>query len=145
ESGASNPLFEAIHARAVRTLSGISRGLLCGYKHLFELLSSPEHGSMFEPDVDAALAKHVRWTRAVRNAKTTYRGQVIDLLPFVADSRERWVLKPSGGHSGMGVVIGNRCTDSVWRQSLKRALTQKYVVQERVLGAAEPFPYAAPD
>ncbi len=138
-------LMEAIRAGSVRTLGGVSRGLLCGYKHTFELLSNPEYAAMFEPEVAAALAKHIPWTRAVSNRKTTYKGRQIDLLPFVAESRDRWVLKPSGGSSGAGVLLGHTCTDAVWRQTLKRALQQKYVIQERVFGAIESVPFAAKD
>lgn len=143
-AGTNNAVFDALRDGAVRALCGVSRGLLAGYKHTFELLSNPEYASFYEPEVAAALAKHVPWTRVLRNGKASYRGKTVDLLPFVADNRERWVLKPSGGSRGLGVVLGWRCTDAVWRQELKRAATQQYVVQERVLGSVEAFPVSSP-
>ena len=138
-----NPLVEALRAGAVRPLTGASRGILCGYKHTFELLTNPDYASMFEPEILAATARHVPWTRTLRNAKTMYKGEVIDLLPYAAETRERWILKPSGGSQGVGVVLGYQCTDDAWRQSLRRALPQKYILQERVMTGTESFPFTS--
>jgi hypothetical protein len=95
---------------------------------------------LFPPEVASALAKHVPWTRVVRDGKTRYRSQVVDLLPFAAQNRENMVLKPSGGAMGSGVLLGGRVTDAAWRAALKRALNGQYVVQERVFAASESYP-----
>jgi hypothetical protein len=136
---AMRPVLAAVRAGNVRVLDGVALGLLCSYKHTLELLSDPAHAGMFEPAVAAALAKHVPWTRVVRERKTTYAGQTIDLAPFVAQHRERFVLKPSGGARGEGVTLGRLCDEATWKKTLARALKQPYVVQEIVIGETQPY------
>jgi hypothetical protein len=136
---AMKPLMDAVRAGAVRTLDGVSLGLLCSYKHTLEILSDPAHAAMFEPAVAAVLTKHVPWTRVVRERKTSYAGRTIDLAPFVAQQRERFVLKPSGGARGEGVTLGRLVDDATWKKTLARALKQPYVVQEIVHGETQPY------
>jgi hypothetical protein len=138
-SDAMKPVLDAVRAGAVRTLDGVAIGLLCSYKHTLELLSDPAHAAMYEPAVAAALAKHVPWTRVVRERKTTYGGRTIDLAPFVAQQRQRFVLKPSGGARGEGVTLGRLVDDATWKKTLARALKQPYIVQEIVDGETQPY------
>lgn len=143
--GSASPIFDAIRARAVRLVFGLSRGFLASYKNTFQLLSDPEYASLFEAEVARALTRHVPWTRVLRNGPTTHRGLRVDLLPFLVQNREHMVLKPSGGRLGTDIVLGWRCTDAVWKQALKRALGRSYVAQERVVAVSEPYAKRAGD
>jgi hypothetical protein len=134
------PILEALRLGQVHTLDGLSLGLLCSYKHTLELLSDPVHAGMFGTTVAATLARHVPWTRVVRQRSTTYAGQTIDLASFIAGHRERLVLKPSGGARGEGVMIGRLCDDATWTKTLTRALKQPYIVQEHVQGSTARYP-----
>ncbi len=136
---AMKPVLAAVRAGNVRTLDGVALGLLCSYKHTLELLSDPAHAGMFAPAVAEALAKHVPWTRVVRERKTIYEGRTIDLAPFITQQRERFVLKPSGGARGEGVTLGRLCDEATWKKTLARALKQPYVVQEIVHGETQPY------
>jgi hypothetical protein len=128
------PVLQAIRDGAVRVLNGLSRALLSSYKNIFEILSDPRYHALFDRDVSTALLEHVPWTRVVRDRTTQYRGKEIDLLPFIADHQEEFVLKPGGGRGGAGVVLGWTCTPDAWQATLRRAQAQSYVVQERVRG-----------
>jgi len=137
---AGKPLRSALARRSVRTLTGVSRGLLSGAKILFDLLSDPAHAHLFDRDVAEALARHVPWTRRVRDCKTPFGNETIDLLPYIEAHPERFALKPSGGQDGKGVVLGWECDRAEWQQTLKRAMSRPHVVQERVSPPAQPFP-----
>jgi hypothetical protein len=135
-------LGQAIRRAQVRVLNSVSKGLLGSYKHVFELLSDPEHARMFTPDTAAVLERCVPWTRVVRDRRTTYRDEVIDLIPFVSAHRERFVLKPGGGFSGGGVRVGWDCDQASWDTVLAKR-SQTYVVQERVQGERQGYAMSA--
>jgi hypothetical protein len=142
----AEPILAAFRDGAARAFHGISRALLYSYKSAFEILTDPVHAGLFEPDVAEALAKHVPWTRAVRDCKTDYHGQNVDLLELIAKHRERFVMKPSGGGGGLDILIGGTLDDAAWQKGLKRASKMKYVVQERVaLKDMIPYPALRPD
>lgn len=126
------PMLQAIQDGAVRVLNGLSRSVLSAYKNTFEMLSDPRYHYLFNREVSAALIEHIPWTRVVRERTTQYRGKNIDLLPFIADHQEEFVLKPGGGRGGSGVVLGWDCSPEEWKTALHRARTQSYVVQEGI-------------
>jgi hypothetical protein len=141
-SDASGPLRSAIRNGHVRVVNGLSKAFFASYKHAFELLSNPIYAALFPADVRAVLARHVPWTRVVRDCRTTLRDRTIDLLPFVAEHKDGFVLKPAGALGGAGLLMGWVCDDDTWRRRLKAAI-DTFVVQERVVGDKEPYPVAS--
>jgi hypothetical protein len=139
------PVLRAAGEGTVRVLNGLSRGLLCSYKLVFEVLSAPDYASLFPSDVATALARHIPWTRVMRERKTEIGGQAIDLIPYVIDHRERFVIKPAGGAAGRGVTLGSRATTAEWAAAVKRAIGQQMVVQEIVVPDRRVFPIADSD
>jgi hypothetical protein len=135
-----SPLLDAIRRGVVRTLSGLSSSLFSSNKIMFEALSDPAHASMFDHATQRALQAHIPWTRHVRARRTTFEGRDIDLLPFLAANRERFVLKPAGSFAGDGVVLGPRCPPEIWERALKAAAKRPHVVQQYLEGTDEPFP-----
>jgi hypothetical protein len=119
------------------------RAKLLHKKMSLALLSDDRYASLYTPDDLAAIARHVPWTRKVREGATTHGGRrVEDLTAFVLANRERLVLKPNDEYGGKGVVLGWTVDDHEWEQSLHVALSQSYVVQEAVAVPKEPFPVA---
>lgn len=112
---------EALRRGLARPFFGHAFGLVTMLKSLFEVLTDPTHGHMFDDDLRAALLSHVPWTRAVRDRRTDYQGEEIDLIPFVTKHRERFVLKPSAGYSGHGVLLGDETDDATWQKALRQA------------------------
>jgi hypothetical protein len=137
---AAKPILEALSHGAVRSLYGVSRGVLSGAKVLFELLTDPSHWEGLDKDVVEALALHVPWTRRLRDTRTTFRGNEIDLLPYVEQHREDFVIKPSAAAGGAGVLLGCEATEDAWRQRLKDSRKRPSVVQERVATAVAELP-----
>ena len=66
---------------------------------------------------------------------------MIDLLPFVADNRERLVLKPASDYGGHGVALGMETDEATWAQIIEtHANTADFIVQEYVPVPEEMFP-----
>ena len=82
----------------------------------------------------------VPWTRRVRERRTTYAGQSVDLLEFVRSNRVRLILKPNDDYGGRGIFFGGRLSESEWERAIETALAGDYVVQELVELHTEEFP-----
>ncbi|PWT89143.1 MAG: hypothetical protein C5B54_09425 [Acidobacteria bacterium] len=137
--GIKHPLVEAVRRRAVCMVNGFRVQMLFK-KMIFALLSDPVNEHLFDSTTNNAIARHIPWTRRVKECKTTYKGRTVDLIPFIAQNRDHLVLKPNAEYGGRGVVLGWECEDSHWAEALQNAVDTSYVVQERVPVAKESFP-----
>jgi hypothetical protein len=116
------------------------RAKLLHKKSIFALLTDDALQDRFTADERAAIARHVPWTRMVRQGPSTYQGEPIDLLEFARANQERLLLKPNDEYGGKGIVIGWETSASEWATALKEALETPFVVQERVTIAYEDYP-----
>ncbi len=116
------------------------RAKLLHKKMSLALLSDDRYARLYTTAQRAVIARHIPWTRKVREGHTTYRKKVVDLADFVLANRARLVLKPNDEYGGKGVVLGWTVEPHEWEQSLLAALTSSFVVQERVSVPREPFP-----
>jgi uncharacterized circularly permuted ATP-grasp superfamily protein len=69
-----------------------------------------------------------------------FHGEEVDLVEFVGANPERFVLKPNDEYGGKGVVIGWETSPDIWRATLIQALSDPFVVQERVKTIVRDFP-----
>ena len=138
-------ILKAIGDGAVEVFAGLSRGLLASYKVVFELLSNPLYRELFTPELADVLARHIPWTRVLRERTTDHAGTTVDLLPFVAANRERLVIKPSGGGGGGNITIGRDATDEAWAAAIQRGSAQTWIVQELAIPERQRFPVASLD
>ncbi len=133
-------LLEAYRAHAVCMVNSF-RSKLIHKKALFAILTDERHAQLFTSDERAAIAAHVPWTRRLRAEKTFKGGEEIDLLEYVAERRDRLVLKPNDDYGGHGIYIGWNTDEIAWAEAMRHALADgDYLVQERVRTAREPFP-----
>jgi uncharacterized circularly permuted ATP-grasp superfamily protein len=109
-------------------------------KSLFAILSDPTFDLQFSPDVASAVRSHIPWTRKVRECKTGYQNQTVDLIPFILENREHLVLKPNSEYGGKGVVLGWEAGEPEWSNAINEAMSASYLVQERVPVGREVFP-----
>jgi uncharacterized circularly permuted ATP-grasp superfamily protein len=116
------------------------RAKLLHKKMSLALLSDDRYGALYTPAQRRAIARHVPWTRKVREGHTTYGTKNIDLVDFVMRQKDRLVLKPNDEYGGKGVILGWTVERHEWEQTLLTALTASYVVQEKVPVPREPFP-----
>jgi uncharacterized circularly permuted ATP-grasp superfamily protein len=137
--GTDNAILRAVRDRAVYMTNSPSAKLM-SKKASLALLSDESNAQLFSAQQQAAIDAHIPWTRVVAERKTTFEGQPIDLVPFIAANRERFVLKPNDEYGGSGVVLGWECSSDGWAATLQRALETPYVVQEKVPMVQRPFP-----
>jgi hypothetical protein len=136
----SPALLEAYRARAICMVNSF-RSKLIHKKALFAVLTDERHVNLFTDEEINAIRAHVPWTRMVRQGKTLYAGQEVDLLKFIAERRDRLVLKPNDDYGGHGIYIGWNTDEIAWDDAMHSALGNgDYVVQERVPTAREVFP-----
>ncbi|HEV8228680.1 MAG TPA: hypothetical protein VGQ86_01890, partial [Candidatus Limnocylindria bacterium] len=135
----ARPLLRAYLAGDVTVVNSL-RAKLLHKKMSLALLSDDRYADLYTVAQRRAIAKHVPWTRKVREGHTTYGDRVIDLAEFVIRNRERLVLKPNDEYGGKGVVLGWTVDRHDWEQALLAALTTSFVVQERVGVPKEDFP-----
>ncbi len=134
------PLIEAYKARVVCVVNNL-RAKLLDKKILFALVFDPRVKALFTKEEEAAIRRHVPWTRRVAETKTEGPdGEEIDLVPWARDNRTRLVLKPNDEVAGRGVVIGANVEPSVWERALKLALIDPSVVQLRAHLPTSMFP-----
>jgi len=114
--------------------------------HFFAVLTDERRARLFTPDEREVIARHVPWTRAVREGRTEYKGESIDLVEFIRMNRGRLVLKPNDDYGGHGIYIGWNSDAAEWAAALSHALANgDYLVQERVKTAREIFPALTDD
>jgi len=133
-------LLDAVKDGAVCMVNSF-RSELLGHKAIFALLTDPAYDFGLTAQERAAIRSHVPWTRQVFDGKTTGPGgEQVDLVEYVAEHRERIVLKPTHDFGGHGVRLGWRESDEGWRGAIKEALDTDYIAQHRVELRREEYP-----
>jgi len=132
-------LVRAYREGAVTVVNSF-RAKLLHKKMSLALLSDERYAKLYTARQLRAIARHIPWTRKVREGHTTYRGKVVDLADHVLANRQSLVLKPNDEYGGKGVVLGWTVDAHEWEQTFLAALTASYVVQERVDVPRYPFP-----
>lgn len=136
--GLDQPVVRAIRDHAV-CMGNTFRAKLLHKKSIHAFLTDERNADLFDADERGAIERHIPWTRKVEERKTLYRGQTVDLVPFIAEHRERLVLKPNDEYGGKGVVIGWETDAETWARAVQDALNEPTVVQERVRVATEDY------
>ena len=138
-------LLNAYRAGAICMVNSF-RSKLIHKKALFAVLTDRKHAHLFTQTELDAIHAHVPWTRIVRDERSDYRDQNIDLLDFIRNNNERLVLKPNDDYGGHGITIGWNAEHADWEKAIQTALANgDYLVQERVPTARETFPALTTD
>lgn len=138
--GLDHPVVRAVRERAVCMVNTFRCKILFK-KSALAVLSDERNAALFAPDQQAAIARHVPWTRVVEARKTLDpAGAEIDLVPWVAHNKDRLVLKPNDDYGGKGIVLGWTVDQRAWDEALQTALALPYVVQQKVPLPKEAFP-----
>ena len=133
------PLVRAVADGAVCMINSF-RTALMHRKAFFALLTGEKTPVKFTAAEKEIIARHVPWTRRVRETKTVYKDETVDLVDTIRSQRRNMVLKPNDAYGGHGVHLGWKCTDAEWDDVLKMAMEQDYVVQARIPLSRGPFP-----
>ena len=140
--GPDNAIFQALKNHAV-CISNSLQALILYKKSSLAFLSDEANRPLFHAEEARAIAEHIPWTRVVSDRKTYYKGRTTDLIQTIVSHRETLVLKPNDAYGGKGVVLGWEADPQEWERTIRTALAEPYVVQEKVNVASEYFPYHA--
>ena len=138
-AGLDGPVVRAVRDRAVCLVNPF-RCKILHKKASLAVLSDERNAGLFDAGEAAIIREHLPWTRRVAERKTVYQGREIDLAPFMLENRERLVLKANDEYGGKGIVLGWETEASAWEQAVRQALAEPFVVQERIMLPAEPYP-----
>ena len=100
----------------------------------FAVLSEHEDSDIFTPEERETIKKHIPWTRKVADTRTTFRGKEIDLLDFIYRNRENLVLKPEVGSGGKDIFVGNKTSETEWKQMVQKSLNCTNHLRNEVVG-----------
>jgi uncharacterized circularly permuted ATP-grasp superfamily protein len=137
--GLGHPVIQAVREDAVCMVNPF-RCKLLHKKSSFAVLSDEANASLFSAEERGAIQRYIPWTRNVAERRTSFQGQQVDLLPFLSDHKDEFVLKPNDEYGGKGILLGWETGQSEWEAALKSALTEPYIVQQRVRIPSEPYP-----
>lgn len=113
---------------------------LVGNKASLALLSEPTKPDFLTPEERATVDRILPQTRLLRPGRTTWNGEWCDLTDVAIARKNELVLKPAIGHGTLGVTPGWAVTEKEWRQALRDAHRDVFVLQERVAAAREEIP-----
>lgn len=143
--GVDSPVVRAVKEGAVCMINPF-RCKLLHKKASLAALTDERQSALFSADERQAIAKHVPFTRVVEERRTEHPTDgTVDLIPYIAQHRERFVLKPNDEYGGKGIVLGWTVSDQVWQEAIRSALAEPFIVQERVTVPSEPWPAWADD
>ena len=137
--GLEQPVMRAVRAGAVCMVNPF-RCKLLHKKTSLAVLSDERNAALFDGAEQAAIAAYVPWTRRVESRTTELEGKRIDLLPFIEEHRQRFVLKPNDEYGGKGIVLGWEASSEEWATALAAAAREPYIVQGRVELPTEQYP-----
>jgi hypothetical protein len=139
QGGRDHPVVRAVQAGAVCMVNPF-RCKLLHKKASLAVLSDERNVGLFPDAERKAIGAHIPWTRVVEERKTRFGERTIDLIPFIIEQRERLVLKPNDAYGGAGIVLGWEVDGAAWERSVRQALQEPFVVQERVPIPSESYP-----
>jgi diaminobutyrate-2-oxoglutarate transaminase len=105
------------------------------HKSLWEALGSDDFAELFTADERRLIARHVPWTRLLRERKTDNPDtRMVELTQYVRDNQSDLVMKPNRSCGGQGVTIGRITSAAQWDRTLAEALQapDTWIVQERI-------------
>lgn len=137
--GLDHPIIDALRDGNV-TMVNPFRCKPLHKKMSFAMLSDERFGGLYTARQQAAIARHIPWTRKVEARRTLIDGQEVDLLEHVAAHRDQFVLKPNDEYGGKGVIIGWESDADAWDRALAVALDEPSIVQRKVTIAYEDYP-----
>lgn len=137
--GLEHPIVRAVLDGAVCMVNPF-RCKILHKKASLAVLSDERNASLFSAAERDAIDSHIPWTRVVEERRTMHEGREVDLLPYLAEHRERFVLKPNDEYGGTGIVLGWEADADTWNAALAAAKDEPYIAQERVTLPVEPYP-----
>ncbi|MDQ1738712.1 MAG: hypothetical protein QOE53_364, partial [Pseudonocardiales bacterium] len=136
-AAAVEPILQAHEAGGTVLLTTLE-SLLYASKGCLAILSDPYWRPAFSRDEQELFDRVLPWTRLVIDTETDVDGDSVKLLDYCRAHREELILKPCDDHGGRGITVGWMVDDRDWADALDSAVSQMYIVQQRVRQRLEP-------
>ncbi|MFF4489541.1 hypothetical protein ACFY0F_24085 [Streptomyces sp. NPDC001544] len=136
------PIFRAHEEGRVVLWTTMRTGLVHN-KACMAMLSDRRWRDAFSAEEKKLIDRILPWTRVLDSGTVEAEGTTVDLLDHCREHREKLIMKPINGYSGIGSYAGWEHSDRDWRELLTGARGQGYIVQERVV--PDPEPIVAPE
>jgi uncharacterized circularly permuted ATP-grasp superfamily protein len=140
QGGLDHPVVRAVRDHAVCMVNSF-RCKILHKKASLAVLSDEANAHLFTAKERSAIDRYIPWTRPLEERYTVYKGERVDLLPFLAKNKDEFVIKPNDEYGGKGVVLGWEVDRGEWETTLKSALTEPSIIQKRV--PLPKIPYAS--
>jgi glutathionylspermidine synthase len=137
--GIDHPIIRAVRDHNVCMVNPPSCKIL-HKKASLAVLHDERNSALFSEDELEAIHLSIPWTRVVEERKTLVDGEEIDLLEYTAANKDQLVLKPNDEYGGKGIILGWEVDDTAWAASMKTALAEPYIVQQRIALPTEAYP-----
>ena len=137
--------LEAQKRQLVVSANNLGSHCFAGNKGLLDLMHREEFHEQLSPEERAFVREHIPWTARYNPGTVERHGQSIDLVPYVRNHRDEFVLKPTSQSSGHGVVVGKFATRQQWDAVATPSSQYPYVVQEFVECLTVPVPHLVND
>jgi hypothetical protein len=122
----------AVKSGTIAAVNNLAAQTIAEDKSLLATLALPEVAEVLSESDRRFVADNVLWTARLEAGRAMRRGEEIDLLPFVAEHPDEFVIKPTSEGRGFGVVIGRECPPDEWRSLCVVDATTPRVVQDYV-------------
>lgn len=134
-----HPLVHAYREGAVCVVNSF-RSDIARRLALLDLLTDETLTAKFPAAEKKAIRTYIPTTRVMGERKASWNGAEVDLPEFVLRNRESLVLRPNNDSAETPVFEGASMDDSQWERACKRAIRERYVVQEVVAPVTAKFP-----
>jgi hypothetical protein len=140
QGGLDHPIVRAVRERGVCMVNPFRCKIL--HKKLsLAVLSDERNRDLYNDEEQAIIDTHIPWTRRVEERNTEFHGDVVDLMPTIEANKDRFVLKPNDDYGGAGIVLGWTVDSDEWSSALRHALSEPFIVQERIELPTEKYPF----
>jgi hypothetical protein len=119
-------------AGAIVAVNNLAAQTIAEDKSLLATLAMPEAAEVLSEADRQFVADNVLWTARLEDRRVVRQGVEIDLLTYVADHPDEFVIKPTSEGRGFGVVIGRECPREQWRALCAADIVTPRVVQDYV-------------
>ncbi len=116
-----------------------------GLKCVLWFMTDEKTQHLFTREEVKTIRESIPWTRFMKDEKTLYKGETIDLREYVRSHKDMFVLKPNGGYGGYNVTIGTEVDQNHWDKVVEATQNESWVVQELLDIPSETFPSLEPD
>ena len=134
-----HPLVRAYREGAVCVVNSF-RSDIAQRKAMLDLITDESLIAKFPLAERKAIRSLIPTTRVMGERKAQWGTETVDLPEFVLKNRAKLVLRPNSDGSEMPAFEGASMDDVQWDRAVKRAIRERYVVQEAVAPVTAKFP-----